>query len=105
MKKIHMVDVVSMYKSHASIIDKKIKKVINSVSYIRGVEVEGFEDKLSQFLKSKFTVSCGNGTDALYIALMALDLKKGDEVLVPSFTFVSTVEAICLLDTVLFLLI
>ena len=100
MKKIHMVDVVSMYKSHASIIDKKIKKVINSGSYIRGVEVEGFEDKLSQFLKSKFTISCGNGTDALYIALMALDLKKGDEVLVPSFTFVSTVEAICLLDLV-----
>ena len=100
MKKIHMVDVVSMYKSHASIIDKKIKKVINSGSYIRGVEVEGFEDKLSQFLKSKFTISCGNGTDALYIALMALDLKKGDEVLVPSFTFVSTVEAICLLGLV-----
>ena len=100
MKKIHMVDVVSMYKTHASIIDKKIKKVINSGSYIRGVEVEGFEDNLSHFLKSKFTISCGNGTDALYIALMALDLKKGDEVLVPSFTFVSTVEAICLLGLV-----
>ena len=72
MKKIHMVDVVSMYNSHASTIDKKIKKVINSGSYIQGVEVNDFEKKLSYFLKSKFTISCGNGTDALYIALMAL---------------------------------
>ena len=100
MKKIHMVDVVSMYNNHASIIDKKIKKVIKSGCYIRGFEVDDFEKKLSHFLKSKFTISCGNGTDALYIALMALDLKKGSEVLVPSFTFVSTVEAICLLGLV-----
>ena len=100
MKKIHMVDVVSMYNNHAVIIDQKIKKVINSGSYIQGVEVENFEKKLSYFLQSKFTISCGNGTDALYIALMALDLKKGDEVLVPSFTFVSTVEAVCLLGLV-----
>ena len=100
MKKIHMVDVVSMYNSHASIIDQTIKKVIHSGCYIQGVEVNDFEKKLSHFLKSKFTISCGNGTDALYIALMALDLERGDEVLVPSFTFVSTVEAVCLLGLV-----
>ncbi len=100
MKKIHMVDVVSMYNAHASTIDKTIKKVISSGSYIQGPEVNHFEKKLSYFLNSKFTISCGNGTDALYIALMALDLKRGDEVLVPSFTFVSTVEAVCLLGLV-----
>ena len=100
MKKIHMVDVVSMYNSHASTIDKKIKNVITSGSYIQGLEVDGFEKKLSSFLKSKFVISCGNGTDALYVAMMALNLKKGDEVLVPSFTFVSTVEAVCLLGLV-----
>ena len=46
---------------------------------------------------SKYTISCGNGTDALHIALMALDLNPGDEILVPTFTFVSTVEVVCLL--------
>ena len=97
MEKIQMVDVVSMYNRHSKEIDRKIKYLINKGSFIQGNEVIGFEENLSKFLKSKHTISCGNGTDALYIALMALDLKPGDEVIVPSFTFISTVEAVCLL--------
>ena len=92
-----MVDVVSMYNRHSKEIDRKIKYLINKGSFIQGDEVIAFEKNLSKFLKSKHTISCGNGTDALYIALMALDLKPGDEVIVPSFTFISTVEAVCLL--------
>ena len=92
-----MVDVVSMYNRHSKEIDSKIKYLINKGSFIQGNEVMSFEENLSKFLKSKHTISCGNGTDALYISLMALNLKPGDEVIVPSFTFISTVEAVCLL--------
>ena len=97
MEKIQMVDVVRMYNRHSEEIDRKIKYLINKGSFIQGNEVLSFEENLSKFLKSKHTISCGNGTDALYIALMALNLKPGDEVIVPSFTFISTVEAVCLL--------
>ena len=97
MKKIHMVDVVAQYKRYSSIINKRIIDVITSGQYIQGDKVKNFEDDLSQYLNSKYTISCGNGTDALYIALMALNLKKGSEVIVPTFTFVSTVEVVCLL--------
>lgn len=92
-----MVDVVAQYKRYSSVINKRIIDVINSGQYIQGSEVQNFESELSQYLNSKYTISCGNGTDALYIALMALNLKKGSEVIVPTFTFISTVEAVCLL--------
>ena len=97
MKKIHMVDVVSQYQNYALEINKKITDVLNSGIYIQGDEVKNFELLLAKYLKSKHTISCGNGTDALYVALMSLDFNRGDEILVPSFTFVSSVEAICLL--------
>ena len=92
-----MVDVVSHYKKYSKEINKRMEQVISSGVYIQGKEVENFENSLSNYLTSKYTITCGNGTDALYIALMALNLKKGSEVLVPSFTFVSTVEVVCLL--------
>ncbi len=92
-----MVDVVSQYEKYAVEINKRILDVIQSGCYIKGEEVNGFEKKLSQYLGANHTISCANGTDALQIALMSLNLKAGDEVIVPTFTFVSTVEAVCLL--------
>ena len=97
MKKIQMVDVVSQYMRYESEINNKILNVVKSGAYIQGVEVQDFEFSLSQYLKSKYVISCANGTDALYVALMSLNLKQGDEVIVPTFTFVSTVEVVCLL--------
>ena len=97
MKKIQMVDVVSQYARYKSEIDTNILSVLNSGIYIQGPEIKKFELLLSNYLHSKYTISCANGTDALYLALRSLNLKPGDEVIVPSFTFVSTVEAVCLL--------
>jgi len=97
MKEIKMVDVVSQYKRYSAQINKRLLNVLESGAYIQGPEVKKFESALSKYLNSKYVVSCANGTDALYVALMSLDLKPGDEVIVPAFTFVSTVEAICLL--------
>ena len=92
-----MVDVVTQYKKYSSEINKRILDVVESGHYIQGSVVKNFEKLLSNYLKSTNVISCANGTDALCIALMALDLKRGDEVLVPTFTFVSTVESVCLL--------
>mgnify|MGYP001183938177 CR=1 FL=1 len=97
MKKIQMVDVVSQYDKHSHEISQRIFKVLKSGCYIKGKEVDNFEKKLSKYMGSKHTISCANGTDALQIALMSLNLSVGDEVIVPGFTFVSTVEAVCLL--------
>jgi len=97
MKKIKMVDVVTQYKKYSSEINKRILDVIESGCYIQGSVVKNFEKLLSNYFKSTNVISCANGTDALCIALMALDLKRGDEVLVPTFTFVSTVESVCFL--------
>tara|TARA_B100000945_G_scaffold197273_2_gene158620 strand:- start:2361 stop:3485 length:1125 start_codon:yes stop_codon:yes gene_type:complete len=97
MKKIQMVDVVAEYEKYSSEINKQIFNVLKSGCYIKGKVVSDFEQSLSNYLQSEYVISCGNGTDALYIALMSLNLQRGDEVLVPTFTFVSTVEAVCLL--------
>ena len=67
MKKIHMVDVVGEYTKHSSVINKKILDVISSGIYIQGPEVHSFEKSLSDYLNSQHVISCGNGTDALYI--------------------------------------
>ena len=97
MKKIHMVDVVSEYQKYSTEINNRIHNVLNSGVYIQGQEVKELEKELSNYLNSKYTITCANGTDALCLALMALNLKAGDEVLIPPFTFVSTIEAVCLL--------
>ena len=93
-----MVNLVDQYERYSEEIDNRIRNVLTSGNYIGGDFVRKFESELSLYLKSKYTITCGNGTDALFASLMALNLKKGDEVLVPSFTFVSTVEVICLLE-------
>ncbi len=73
-------------------IDEAIAKVLDHGQYIMGPEVKELEDKLSQFCGSKFTLTCANGTDALTIAMMSLDVSPGDAIFVPSFTYVATAE-------------
>ncbi len=97
MKNIQMVDLISQYKKIKEEIDKELFSVIESARFIKGPAVKEFEVNLSNYLNVKHVIGCGNGTDALQIALMALDLKPGDEVITSDFTFIATVEVIALL--------
>ncbi|HAK00237.1 MAG TPA: transcriptional regulator [Bacteroidales bacterium] len=97
MKKIQMVDLKSQYEKISNEIDNAVLDVIRSTQYINGPEVKKFQQELEGYLGSKHVIPCANGTDALQVAMMALDLKPGDEVITPSFTFVATVEVIALL--------
>ena len=74
-------------------INSSFSKIIKSNKFILGPEVSILEEKLSTYLNINFSVSCANGTDALSLALMALNFKRGDNIIVPSFTFVSTAES------------
>lgn len=97
MKEIKMVDLNSQ---HAKIIDEinaSIEEVVKSSSFIRGEHVSKFQSALSEYLDVPFVIPCGNGTDALQVAFMALNLQPGDEVITTTFTFISTVEVIRLL--------
>ena len=94
---IQMVDVKSQYVKIKSEVDREIQEVIDSSWFIKGPKVQKFEQNLAEYLGCKHVISCGNGTDALQIALMALGLEPGDEVIVPAFTFVATAEVIGLL--------
>lgn len=96
--KIHMVDLVSQYHHIKEEIDSAILKVIESATFIKGPAVKQFETNLAKYLGVKHVIGCANGTDALQIALMALGLKPGDEVIVPAFTYVATAEVIGLLN-------
>jgi UDP-2-acetamido-2-deoxy-ribo-hexuluronate aminotransferase len=95
--KIQMVDLQSQYLRIKDEIDAGIQEVIMSSIFIRGEKVAEFESSLGSYLNSKFVISCANGTDAIQIALMALDLQRGDEVIIPAFTYVATAEVIALL--------
>jgi UDP-2-acetamido-2-deoxy-ribo-hexuluronate aminotransferase len=95
--KIEMVNLRLQHKKLESQIMQSIGKVIESSSFIKGREVAVFEQNLASLLGVDHVISCANGTDALQIALMALDLKPGDEVIVPAFTYVATAEVIALL--------
>ena len=97
MYSIQMIDLQSQYVNIKNEIDSALIKCAESCQYIKGREVNLFEKNLADYLNVKYVITCGNGTDALQIALMALNLKPGDEVIVPSFTYVATVEAIALL--------
>ncbi len=94
---IHMVDLKSQYLKIKDEVDDRISEVIASSRFIKGPVVTRFEEDLEEYLDAKHVISCANGTDALQIALMALDLQPGDEVIVPSFTYVATAEVIGLL--------
>ena len=92
-----MVDLRSQYDKIKDRVDSAIQQVIDTGAYINGPEVRSFEKELADHLGAQYAVGCGNGTDALQIALMALDLKPGDEVITTPFTFVATAEVIELL--------
>jgi dTDP-4-amino-4,6-dideoxygalactose transaminase len=94
---IQMVDLKSQYQKIKHEIDEAVLSCIASTAYINGPEVKKFQTALEEYLQIKHVVPCANGTDALQIAMMALGLKPGDEVIVPSFTYVATAEVIGLL--------
>ena len=97
MNPIQMVDLKSQYLRIKPEVDAAIQRVLDSTAFIQGSSVFEFEQQLSQYTGSKYVVSCGNGTDALMAALLALGIGRGDEVITPAFTFVSTMEVIALL--------
>lgn len=97
MKPLCMVDLKSQYKKIKPEIDNAIQNVIDSCQFVKGNDVKAFESELAEYLQVKNVIACGNGTDALQVALMALGLKPGDEVITTDFTFIATVEVIALL--------
>lgn len=97
MENIQMVDLYSQYAKIENEIIDGIKSVISRTAFINGKEVNDLALNLQKYNKVKHVIPCANGTDALQIAMMALDFKPGDEVIVPAFTYVATVEVIALL--------
>lgn len=97
MRPIQMVDTKTQYLKIKEQVDEGIQRVLDSAAYINGSPVKDFASKLSSYLNVKHVITCGNGTDALQIAMMALGLEPGDEVITPSFTYVATTEVVALL--------
>ena len=97
MQPIQMVDLKRQYTKIKSEVDAAIQEVIDSTAFINGKAVTDFGAALSAYTGSKHVIPCANGTDALQIAMMALDLQPGDEVITPSFTFIATTEVVALL--------
>lgn len=94
---IQMVDTRTQYGKIKKEVDAAIQEVLDSAAYINGKPVLDFANALSQYVGVKHTIPCANGTDALQIAMMALDLQPGDEVITPSFTYIATTEVVALL--------
>lgn len=94
---IQMVDLKSQYLKIKPQVDLAIREVIDSTQFINGSHVRGFQKELADYMGVKHVITCGNGTDALQIAMMGLGLKLGDEVITPSFTYIATTEVIALL--------
>ncbi|MEN9395256.1 MAG: hypothetical protein RL362_1477 [Bacteroidota bacterium] len=92
-----MVDLKRQYEKIKSEVDQGIQEVINNTQFIKGPQIKQFEKDLQEALNVNHVIACANGTDALQIAMMALGLKPGDEVLLPVFTYVATAEVIALL--------
>jgi dTDP-4-amino-4,6-dideoxygalactose transaminase len=97
MREIQMVDLKAQYANIKSEIDAAVKSVLESTAFIKGPDVKFFEEELQAYMGVKHVVSCANGTDALQLAMMALGLKAGDEVITTNFTFIATVEVVVLL--------
>lgn len=97
MKKIQMVDLKTQYEHIKTEVDAAIQNVINNTTFINGPEVKSFQTELEKYLGVKHVIPCANGTDALQIAMMALNLHPGDEVITANFTYVATAEVIALL--------
>ena len=97
MRKIQMVDTKTQYLAIKDQVDAAIHEVLDSAAYIHGNAVKDFTQNLASYLVAEHVIPCANGTDALQIAMMALDLQPGDEVITPSFTYISTTEVVALL--------
>ncbi len=97
MQGIQMVDLKRQYQHIKTEVDAAIQSVIDNTAFINGPEVKHFATELAAYLGVKHVIPCANGTDALQIALMALGLQPGDEVITPSFTYIATVEVVALL--------
>ena len=100
MRKLELVDLKTQYKNIQKEVDKAILEVLETTSFINGPAVSDFKSGLSKYLNNTEVVTCANGTDALQICMMALNLKPGDEVIVPSFTYAATAEVIALLGLI-----
>ena len=96
-KKIQMVDLQSQYAKIKQDIDAGIQEVIDTAAFVKGPKVSEFQAHLEAYMGAKHVINVGNGTDALQIALMALGLQPGDEVITPTFTFIATAEVVALL--------
>ena len=97
MRPIQMVDTKTQYHKIKTEVDKAVIDVMESSAFINGKIVQEFSANLSAYVGIKYTIPCANGTDALQIAMMALGLQPGDEVITPSFTYIATTEVIALL--------
>jgi UDP-2-acetamido-2-deoxy-ribo-hexuluronate aminotransferase len=97
MRTIQMVDLKRQYTKIKSEVDAAIQEVIDNTAFINGKAVSDFAAALSAYMGARHVIPCANGTDALQIAMMALDLKPGDEVITPSFTYIATTEVVALL--------
>lgn len=93
-----MVDLKGQYQKIKDAVDTSISEVLETTAYINGPQVQQFQKNLESYLGVKHVIPCANGTDALQIAMMGLDLKPGDEVITADFTFAATVEVIALLQ-------
>lgn len=97
MAPIQMVDLKGQYERIKAEIDEEVLSCIASTAYINGPQVQRFQSSLEAYLNIGNVIPCANGTDALQVAMMALGLEPGDEVIVPAFTYVATAEVIALL--------
>ncbi|MEI6412253.1 MAG: DegT/DnrJ/EryC1/StrS family aminotransferase [Bacteroidota bacterium] len=100
MTALQMVDLKTQYQHIEAELNEGFQEVLNSCMFIGGPKVNAFREHLEAYLQVKHVIPCANGTDALQIAMMALGLKPGDEVIVPAFTYVATAEVIGLLGLV-----
>ncbi len=95
--KIDFANLQLQYRKYKDEIDKNIQKVLDKSNYIMGEEIALLEEKLSDFCGAEYAIGCGSGTDALLLALLAIDIKPEDEVITTPFTFIATAETIALL--------
>lgn len=97
MRALQMVDTATQYQKIKDQVDRAVLQVMESSAFINGKPVQDFAHHLAAYLSVRHVIPCANGTDALQIALMALSLQPGDEVITPSFTYIATTEVIALL--------
>lgn len=98
--KVDFANLQHQYQLYKKDVDERIKKVLDKSNYIMGEEVQELEGKLAEFTGAKHSITCSNGTDALLLAMMAMDIQPGDEVITTPFTFIATAETIALMKAV-----